>query len=114
MTFRVGINRRHVLNCAPDVPILTAAREAGFGFPHACRNGVCLRCQGRLTVGAVRHGGSGDIIHAHEPGADRVLYCVAIPISDCEIDVPETTAPGELPVHQVQCQIIEREPLNHD
>ena len=114
MTYRVGINRRHVLNCAPDVPILTAAREAGFGFPHACRNGVCLRCQGRLTAGAVRHGGSGDIIHAHEPGADRVLYCVAIPISDCEIDVPETTAPGELPVHQVQCQIIEREPLNHD
>ncbi len=39
---------------------------------------------------------------------------MAIPISDCEIDVPETTAPGELPVHQVQCQIIEREPLNHD
>lgn len=114
MTFRVGINGRHVLNCPPDVPILTAAREAGFGFPHACRNGVCLRCQGRLTAGAVRQGGSGDIIHAHGPGADRVLYCVAIPISDCEIDVPETTAPGELPVHQVQCQIIEREPLNHD
>ena len=28
--------------------------------------------------------------------------------------MPETTAPGELPVHRVQCQIIEREPLNHD
>jgi len=112
MTFQVGINGRHTLKCPPDVPILTAAREAGFGFPHACRNGVCLRCQGRLTAGAVRQGG--DIIHAHGPGADRVLYCVAIPISDCEIDVPETTAPGELPVHQVQCQITEREPLNHD
>ena len=113
MTFRVLINGRHVLKCAPDIPILTAAREAGFGFPHACRNGVCLRCQGRLTAGAIRQD-SGDIIHANQPGADRVLYCVAIPISDCEIDVPETTAPGELPVHRVQCQIIEREPLNHD
>ena len=119
MSYRIRINHRHVLKCPPDVPILTAARDAGFGFPHACRNGVCLRCQGRLLAGTVRHAGGGragpdTLIHADEARADRVLYCVAIPISDCEIDVPDITAPGELPVHRVQCQIIEREPLNHD
>ncbi len=119
MAHRILINGRHALICPDGVPILSVGREAGFGFPHACRNGVCERCQGRLVAGTVRQirgGGAREntLIHAGEPRADRVLYCVAIPISDCEIDVPETTAPGELPVHQLQCQIVQREPLNHD
>lgn len=119
MSFRIVINGRHTLTCPPDTTILSAAREAGFGFPNACRNGVCERCQGRLVTGAVRQtragrGGASNIIHASQPQADRVLYCVAIPISDCEIDVPEITAPGELPVHRVACQIVSQEALNHD
>ncbi|MCH2558840.1 MAG: 2Fe-2S iron-sulfur cluster-binding protein [Alcanivorax sp.] len=117
MAHRIRINDRHDLICPSGVPILTAGREAGFGFPHACRNGVCERCQGRLIAGAVRQrrGASQDrLIHAGDARADRVLYCVAIPISDCEIEVPEITAPGELPVHRLQCQILRREPLNHD
>lgn len=115
------INGRHTLICPPDTFILTAAREAGFGFPHACRNGVCERCQGRLVAGSVRHvranntlSDAKDAIHAGQARADRVLYCVAIPISDCEIDVPEITAPGELPVHRVTCQLVSQEALNHD
>ncbi|ASK35512.1 flavin oxidoreductase [Alcanivorax sp. N3-2A] len=119
MPHRLTINGRHSLICAPDTTILQAAREAGFGFPHACRNGVCERCQGTLVAGAVRYlrpdpltGSS--VIHAGQTRADRVLYCVAIPISDCEIDVPEITAPGELPVHRATCQIIGQDALNHD
>lgn len=119
MTYRVRINGRHTLICPPDTSILSAAREAGFGFPHACRNGVCERCQGRLVAGAVRltrpdTKSEDGIIHAGQPRADRVLYCVATPIRDCDIEVPDMTAPHQLPIQRRHCQISHREALNHD
>lgn len=119
MSHRVRINGRHTLQCPPGTTILTAAREAGFGFPHACRNGVCERCQGRLTAGEVRltrpDTTSGDTrILAGRPGSDRVLYCVAVPTRDCDIEVPDMTAPHQLPVQRRHCQMIALEALNHD
>ncbi|MBA4722073.1 MAG: 2Fe-2S iron-sulfur cluster binding domain-containing protein [Alcanivorax sp.] len=114
MPYRIRINQRHTLDCPGSKTILEAAREAGFGFPHACRNGVCRRCEGRLGRGSVLLTRPGGPLSAGESGADAVLYCVAFPISDCEIDVPDITAPGEIPEQTLRCQIRQREPLNHD
>ena len=119
MSYQIRINRRHQLVCPPDTTILEAAREAGFGFPHACRNGVCERCQGRLLAGTVRltrpDAASGaTLIHAGQPGSDQVLYCVAIPTGNCEIEVRDMTAPHQLPIQRRHCQIIDREALNDD
>ena len=93
--------------------LLEAGQRAGFGFPHACRNGNCLRCQGTLRQGSVRLR-NGRTIHAGEATASAVLYCVAHALENCEIDVPDITAPGELPVITTACQILSRDPLNHD
>lgn len=54
------------------------------------------------------------IRHGHLTTPPSVLYCVAKPLSDCEINVSEVTAPGELPMHTVNCQVISVHPLNHD
>lgn len=100
--------------CQTDKPITEAGRQAGFGFPVACRNGVCERCAGRLVRGRVHIPRQNRTIHAGERDAERVLYCVAQPLSDCEIDVPEVAVPGELPVHEVSCQIVQLDALSHD
>lgn len=100
--------------CPDNETIVEAGRRAGFRFPVACRNGVCGRCVGRLVRGRVQLPRQNRIVHAGERDAKRVLYCLAQPLSDCEIDVPEVAVPGELPVHEVSCQIIEVEALSHD
>ena len=43
-----------------------------------------------------------------------MLYCAARPLSNCEIDVTGTTAPGRFPERELACQISAIEPLNHD
>lgn len=110
--YTISVNGRDQFPCRPDQTIVEAGQQAGFGFPVACRNGVCERCMGRLHSGHVQQ--RNHIIHAGDVDSSRVLYCVAQPLSDCEIDVPEVTVPGELPSHDVNCQIQQIEVLNHD
>lgn len=92
--------------------ILEAGLRAGFGFPKACRNGNCGRCAGRLINGGVRLGNT--LLRADEAGSNQVLYCVATAETDCEIDAAMITAPGELPVASLRCQIAAIQPLNHN
>lgn len=116
------INVRHLslsFEAAPQDSLLDAGRRAGFGFPHACRNGNCLRCQGTLVSGTVRQriGNLANAEHtfcATPESPQQVLYCVAYALSDCEIDVPDVTAPGQLPVFEVACQVHAIEPLSPD
>jgi len=61
---------------------------------------------GELLAGSVRHSKTGVITHANEQNAARVLYCVAQAITDCEIKVPNITAPGQLPVVTKACQVL--------
>ena len=93
--------------------LLEAGLRAGFGFPSACRNGNCLRCQGTLLRGSVQLR-NGRIIYAGEAAAAQVLYCVAYAQEPCEINVPDITAPGQLPVIEAACQITDITSLNHD
>ncbi|MCH8544033.1 MAG: 2Fe-2S iron-sulfur cluster binding domain-containing protein [Alcanivorax sp.] len=93
--------------------LLEAGLRAGFGFPSACRNGNCLRCQGSLLAGSVTLR-NGRTIQAGEAAAAQVLYCVAHAQEPCEINVPDITAPGQLPVIEAACQITDITPLNHD
>lgn len=112
------VGKGHYRAHASDT-LLEAGQRAGFGFPHACRNGNCLRCAGELLRGSVRQriGNLTDNIrtlHAGDEGAGQVLYCIAHALEDCEINVPDITAPGELPVFDVTCQITAIDDLNHD
>jgi CDP-4-dehydro-6-deoxyglucose reductase len=114
MTHRIYLSSGEDFHCREDEVISDAGIDAGFRFPVACRNGLCERCAGRLVRGHVHLNRYNRTIHAGERQAERVLYCLATPLSDCEINVPDVVVPGELPVHEVSCQILEVDPLNHD
>ena len=107
---RVGNKGRFVVSIGET--ILEAGLGAGFGFPKACRNGNCGRCAGRLINGEVRLGNT--LLRAGDEGSDQVLYCIATAETDCEIDAAMITAPGELPVASLRCQIAAIQPLNHN
>lgn len=111
-SYTITVNGKGSFPCREDQKIIEAGQLAGFSFPMACRNGNCLRCEGTLTAGHVLQ--KNHTIHAGEAGSSEVLYCVAQPLSDCEISVSDVTAPGELPVHTLNCQIGKIESLNHD
>lgn len=110
----ITVSGKGQFDCRDDETILEAGHRAGFAFPVACRNGVCERCQGTLVEGQVRLARNTHTLSAGDPDSTRVLYCVAHALTDCEIDVPEVRAPGELPVHQVSCQIVDITDLTDD
>ena len=64
--------------------------------------------------GSVRLSRKNRTVGAGEPAAERVLYCLAQPLSDCEIDVPQVTPATRLPGKEMAAQIISLEPLSHD
>lgn len=111
---RIRVRGVGSFHCAPAQTIVEAGNAAGFGFPVACRNGVCERCQGTLEQGSVRIARKDLTVNAGEAAASRVLYCVAHPLTDCEIAVPDVTAPGHIPEQELACQVLAIEPLNHD
>lgn len=118
-TFRIIVTGKGQYLANAGDTLLEAGQRAGFGFPSACRNGNCLRCQGTLLHGSLTQrignlASNTRTVHAGDADAARVLYCVAHALEDCEITVPDITTPGELPVSDVSCQITAIDTLNHD
>ena len=114
MTWQVRLRQGGGFSVQPDQTILEAGLAARFSFPHACRNGNCQRCLGHLASGSVHLERKNLTIHAGEAAASEVLYCLARPLADCEIDVPEVYSPQTLPTHEVSAQIHSIEPLSKD
>lgn len=111
--YEVTVSQYGSFTVASDDNILSAGQAVGFGFPNACRNGNCERCMGILTHGSVTHVRTGAITHATDSKATSVLFCVARPLENCEIKVPNITAPGQFPIVTKACQIMAIKPLNN-
>jgi len=73
--------------------ILEAALLAGLRLPNSCRNGTCRTCICRVTHGAVAHAIDWPGLLPEEKAEGYVLPCVARPLSDVELDLPETLTP---------------------
>lgn len=95
-----------------DETLLDAGLRAGFGLPKACRNGNCERCAVQLISGRVTLGRARQPLDANTTGA--LLLCQAYAETECTIDDARITAPGELRVSVLQCQIEQIRPLNHN
>lgn len=96
-----------VLEVQPGESILDAARRLGLECPHSCRNGNCHVCTATLLRGRVRQDGV-------ERAAGEVQPCVAEPLEACELLWPLLLAPGQLPLRELSCQLIDCEPLGGD
>jgi CDP-4-dehydro-6-deoxyglucose reductase len=80
--------------------ILDAARRLGYDCPQSCRNGNCHVCASLLVNGRVRQAGE-----SRDHG--EVFACLAEPEQDCVLLWDGVLAPGELPVRELSCQLIE-------
>lgn len=89
-----------VLAMLPGERILDAARRQGFDCPQACRNGNCHICAALLLEGRVQQSGV-----AVEHG--ELFTCLAEPLEDCVVHWDGVLAPGELPVRELACQLLE-------
>lgn len=99
----------HVLELLPGERILDAARRLGFDVPQSCRNGNCHICAANLISGTVRKTGT-----ATEQHSGELYTCVTEPLNDCELYWENVLGPGELPLRNLSCQLIDAEQLGGD
>lgn len=92
---------------SPGERILDAARRQGFDCPQSCRNGNCHVCAALLVEGRVLQKGE---VRDH----GELFACVAEPLEDCVLLWDGVRAPGELPVRELNCQLIACEAVGGD
>ncbi len=74
--------------CEPGLTLLQAADAAGIELPSSCRNGTCRSCICRLVEGRVRHRIEWPGLSAEEKAEGWILPCVAEPLGDVRLEVP--------------------------
>jgi len=75
------------VSAAPDEAILDAAERADVPLPFGCRIGVCGSCTAQLREGGVEHGRPPHALKPRHLRAGYVLPCVAVPTTDCRLEV---------------------------
>lgn len=95
----------HLLETLPGERILDAARRLGYQVPQSCRNGNCHVCAAELQAGRVAQLGE-ELDHG------EFYTCIAEPLEDVTLYWDGVLAPGELPVREIGCQLIEASQLH--
>jgi CDP-4-dehydro-6-deoxyglucose reductase len=68
--------------------VLAAALDAGISLPHACKDGACGSCKGRVLAGRVRQGPhAASALSSAEEASGLALFCCATAQSDLVIEV---------------------------
>ncbi len=115
MPFTVTFHPSNIkLNVPDGETILEAAKRQGFYFPWGCDAGSCEVCEGRLLRGKVRLKQQPATIELASPPAQKLLACLAYPISDIDLEAPRVQPPGQFPVQTVSAQITAVEQVNQD
>lgn len=91
MSFKITIPASgHQFNAEANQTILNAAINAGINLPYGCRDGACGACKGQLLAGSVDYGQYNfNVLNGDEITDGKVLFCCAIPQSDCVIEPRE-------------------------
>ncbi|CAB3785167.1 2Fe-2S iron-sulfur cluster-binding protein [Pararobbsia alpina] len=96
-TFTVVIEPAGWTFTAPaDVPILQAAREAGFVLPSSCRNGTCRACLCPVKSGQTAYTIEWPGVSADEKTEGLILPCVSVARSDLVIEAPRAILVSQL------------------
>ncbi len=85
-TWRIEVVGQGQFPATESHTLLSSAEAAGRALPHGCRTGACLNCAARLVDGRISMPPGTALTEAHL--ADHIILpCVAVPRSDCEIEV---------------------------
>ena len=123
----IGPRRRaaeFALSVHPDERIVTARRgetireaglREGLPMPFDCRNGGCGQCKGRVLAGEVELGPYQEsALSADERAAGEVLFCVAEPRGDLEIEYRPDPNARPAQVHRYGARVASMERLAPD
>jgi len=69
-----------------DTPLLETLEDHGVSLPYGCRYGGCISCAAKLLDGMVDQS-AGVALNGRQLRDGYVLLCVALPQSDCTLDV---------------------------
>jgi ferredoxin len=69
-----------------DEPLLDTLERHGVSLPYGCRYGGCISCAAKLLAGEVDQS-AGVALNGRQLRDRYVLLCVALPQSDCTLDV---------------------------
>ena len=69
-----------------DEPLLDTLEQHGVSLPYGCRYGGCISCAAKLLDGEVDQS-EGVALNGRQMCDGYVLLCVALPRSDCTLDV---------------------------
>ena len=69
-----------------DEPLLHTLEQHGVSLPYGCRYGGCISCAAKLLDGEVDQS-EGVALNGRQICDGYVLLCVALPRSDCMLDV---------------------------
>lgn len=89
-SYNVSVRNRdgRVVVVSGDEFLLDELENAGVRLPYGCRFGACLTCAALLIEGQVDQSkGRAFALRPHQVADGYVLLCVALPLTDCVIDV---------------------------
>ncbi len=82
----------------PDLPLLVAAEQAGQLLASSCRNGTCRTCICMLVSGQVTYRIAWPGLSAEEKAKGYILPCVAYPLSDVVVQLPQQAGTAEFAI----------------
>jgi ferredoxin len=88
VTFVTTDGVAHEVSCAPDVPLLVAAEQAGVSLKFGCRHGACGACRSHLVSGQVRLGEHLDnALSPQAEAAGDILLCCGFAVTDARVQL---------------------------
>ncbi len=114
MSFKVCTEPgNHAFAVEPGETILAAALRQGIGLPYGCRNGQCGACAAILMAGDLAYPeGKTEALEGRPAGT--CLPCLAVPLSDLTLRVPEVRSATQVEARLLPCRLERKAQLNHD
>src|SRR5690554_6390507 len=95
------------ISCRTDQTIVEAAAEQGVDIYFGCKNGVCMICQSERINGSFHFRNS--LCQQVLEKEDRVLCCVANPLTDSARPIPSVHTPAFIEPTSYACQVARME-----
>lgn len=106
LNFEDGVTR--FIQCNPGEKVLDAAYRQKVNLPMDCSDGVCGTCKCHCGQGDYSLGEDylEDALSAQEAAQGQVLTCQMVPLSDCTLDVPHSSALCKTAAGRYQASVV--------
>ncbi|HZQ02242.1 MAG TPA: 2Fe-2S iron-sulfur cluster-binding protein [Reyranella sp.] len=116
MSFKVHIvPARRTIEVPTGSTILSAALDAGIGYPFGCQSGNCGACKSHLLKGEVTMEGYSEFaLSDEEKERGLILACRSVPWEECEVAWLEEDDLIVHPRRVLACRVVGLDDATHD